>query len=288
MRWAGDVVRMGNRKRAHKVLVGKPEGTRPLGRPLKFWINCIKIERRGLWASNTNERSKGLVQLKHFPVRAVSPVQPPLYFPLSEPVTSEDRARWIVLREIHFCFDLVWKICCIVTITTHNWLVFCMHVDKMSIGRILYIFSSCVWNQIAGRILLVADLSYWQRRLAINKTKCLYGICGGQSRFGVGTFSSMYLGFCLLVHTPYPVCVESIFKSTLPPFIEMSLLHSQIRAAWPLKMGLIGCPETSVTNHYSTLRNIAEERRCLQRVVAWNHAELTFACGECKINYCGL
>jgi hypothetical protein len=126
------------------------------------------------------------------------------------------RARWMIVREIHFCFDLVWKICCIVTVTTHNWLVFCMHVDKISIGRILYIFSSCDWNQIAGRILLVADLSYWQRRLAINKTKGLYGICGGQSRFGVRTFSFMYLGFCLLVRTPYPVCVESIFKSTLP------------------------------------------------------------------------
>jgi hypothetical protein len=31
--------------------------------------------------------------------------------------------------------------------------------------------------------------------------------------------------------------------------------------SWPLKMGPIGCPETSVQNYHSTLRNIPEERR---------------------------
>jgi hypothetical protein len=31
--------------------------------------------------------------------------------------------------------------------------------------------------------------------------------------------------------------------------------------SWPLKMGPIGCPETSVQNYQSTLRNIPEERR---------------------------
>ena len=30
--------------------------------------------------------------------------------------------------------------------------------------------------------------------------------------------------------------------------------------AWPLKMGPIGCPETSVINNHSSLRNILEER----------------------------
>ena len=42
--------------------------------------------------------------------------------------------------------------------------------------------------------------------------------------------------------------------------------------AWPLKIGQIGCPETSVHNNKSTLRNIAEERRsqilnCLLRTI---------------------
>jgi hypothetical protein len=33
MRWAGHVARMGKERDVHRVLVGKPEGKRPLGRP---------------------------------------------------------------------------------------------------------------------------------------------------------------------------------------------------------------------------------------------------------------
>jgi hypothetical protein len=33
MRWAGHVGRMGERRNAYRLLVGKPEGNRPLGRP---------------------------------------------------------------------------------------------------------------------------------------------------------------------------------------------------------------------------------------------------------------
>ena len=33
MRWAGHVARMGEDRGVHRVLVGKPEGKRPLGRP---------------------------------------------------------------------------------------------------------------------------------------------------------------------------------------------------------------------------------------------------------------
>jgi hypothetical protein len=37
MRWAGHVARMGERKGVYRVLVGKPEGKRPLGRPRHRW-----------------------------------------------------------------------------------------------------------------------------------------------------------------------------------------------------------------------------------------------------------
>jgi hypothetical protein len=37
MRWAGHVARLGEWRGAHRVLVGKPEGTRPLGRPRRRW-----------------------------------------------------------------------------------------------------------------------------------------------------------------------------------------------------------------------------------------------------------
>jgi len=37
MRWAGHVARMGERRGVHRVLVGKPEGKRLLGRPRRRW-----------------------------------------------------------------------------------------------------------------------------------------------------------------------------------------------------------------------------------------------------------
>jgi hypothetical protein len=37
MRWAGHVARMGEERKVYKVLVGKPKGKRPLGRPRRTW-----------------------------------------------------------------------------------------------------------------------------------------------------------------------------------------------------------------------------------------------------------
>ena len=44
MRWAGHVARMGEGRGVHRVLVGKPEGERPLGRPIRRWEDNIKID----------------------------------------------------------------------------------------------------------------------------------------------------------------------------------------------------------------------------------------------------
>ena len=43
MRWAGYVARMGERRGVYGVLVGKPEGKRPLGRSRRRWEDNIKI-----------------------------------------------------------------------------------------------------------------------------------------------------------------------------------------------------------------------------------------------------
>jgi hypothetical protein len=43
MRWGGHVARMGEGKDVHRVLVGKPEGKRPLGRPRIRWEDNIKM-----------------------------------------------------------------------------------------------------------------------------------------------------------------------------------------------------------------------------------------------------
>jgi hypothetical protein len=44
LRWAGHVSRMGERRGAYRVLVGKPEGRRPLVRPRRRWEDNIKID----------------------------------------------------------------------------------------------------------------------------------------------------------------------------------------------------------------------------------------------------
>ena len=43
MRWAGHVTRMGERRGVYSVLVGKPEGKRPLGRSRIRWEDTIKM-----------------------------------------------------------------------------------------------------------------------------------------------------------------------------------------------------------------------------------------------------
>ena len=44
IRWTGHLARMGEGRGVHKVLVGKPEGKRPLGRPIRRWEDNIKMD----------------------------------------------------------------------------------------------------------------------------------------------------------------------------------------------------------------------------------------------------
>jgi hypothetical protein len=45
MRWAWYVARMGEKRNAYRLLVGKLEGKRPLWRPRRRWADNIKIDR---------------------------------------------------------------------------------------------------------------------------------------------------------------------------------------------------------------------------------------------------
>jgi hypothetical protein len=53
MRLAGHVARMGEDRKVYKVLVGTPEGRRPLGRPRRRWEDGIRMDLReiglGVW-----------------------------------------------------------------------------------------------------------------------------------------------------------------------------------------------------------------------------------------------
>jgi hypothetical protein len=46
MKWAGHVARMGEVRGAYNILVGRPEGRRPLGRPRRRWEDNIKMDLR--------------------------------------------------------------------------------------------------------------------------------------------------------------------------------------------------------------------------------------------------
>jgi hypothetical protein len=44
MRWTGRVARMGEKRGAYRILVGRPEVRRPLGRPRRRWEGNIKMD----------------------------------------------------------------------------------------------------------------------------------------------------------------------------------------------------------------------------------------------------
>ena len=44
LRWAGHVARMGEERGTYRVLVGKPKGKRPLGRPRRRWVDNIRMD----------------------------------------------------------------------------------------------------------------------------------------------------------------------------------------------------------------------------------------------------
>jgi len=63
IRWAGHVACMGEGRGVHRVLVGKPEGNRPLGRPKRRWEDNIKMDLRkvgkgGDWKELAQDRGR--------------------------------------------------------------------------------------------------------------------------------------------------------------------------------------------------------------------------------------
>jgi hypothetical protein len=46
MKWAGHVARMEKKRDACRILVEKPKGNRPLGRPRRRWVDNIKMDLR--------------------------------------------------------------------------------------------------------------------------------------------------------------------------------------------------------------------------------------------------
>jgi len=64
MRWAGHVARMGEERGVYRVLVGKPEGKRPLGRLRRRWVDNIRLDLQEVgceytdWIGLTQDRDR--------------------------------------------------------------------------------------------------------------------------------------------------------------------------------------------------------------------------------------
>jgi hypothetical protein len=54
MKWVGHVARMGEGRGVYRVLVGRPEGKRPLGRPRSRWEDNIKMNLREIRIDGAN------------------------------------------------------------------------------------------------------------------------------------------------------------------------------------------------------------------------------------------
>jgi hypothetical protein len=60
MTWAGHVARTGEERNVSRVLVGKPEGKRPLGRPRRSWEDGIKTDLREIgWGCGVDTSGSG-------------------------------------------------------------------------------------------------------------------------------------------------------------------------------------------------------------------------------------
>ena len=70
LRWAGLVARMEQSRNSHRVLVGKPQGERSLGRPRHRWEDNIKMDLRevgcdpGEWINLAEDRDQWLIYVR--------------------------------------------------------------------------------------------------------------------------------------------------------------------------------------------------------------------------------
>jgi hypothetical protein len=70
MRWAEHVARMGHELNTYRILVGKREGKKPLGRPRRRWVDSIKIGLREIewdsmdWIDLVKDRNQWKVFVK--------------------------------------------------------------------------------------------------------------------------------------------------------------------------------------------------------------------------------
>jgi hypothetical protein len=79
MRWAGHLQECGEKRNAYRLMVGKPEGKRPIGRPRRKWVDYIEMDLREIECGVVD--CIGVVQDRdkwRVPVNAVMKVRGPM------------------------------------------------------------------------------------------------------------------------------------------------------------------------------------------------------------------
>jgi hypothetical protein len=68
LRWAGHVARMGQGRGVYRVLIGRPEGKRPVGRPRRRWEDNIKMDlmERGIDGANWIQLAQDMARWRAF------------------------------------------------------------------------------------------------------------------------------------------------------------------------------------------------------------------------------
>ena len=74
LRWAGHVARMGEKRRLYSILVGRPDGRRPLGRPRRRWEDNIRRDLRevGVCDENWLDTAQDRIQWRTFVTAAMN------------------------------------------------------------------------------------------------------------------------------------------------------------------------------------------------------------------------
>ena len=210
MRWAGHVARMGEERGVYRVLLGKPEGRRPLGRPRRRWVDNIRMDLQEVgcgymdWIGLAQERD-GWRTLVSAVMNLRVPWNAGNFLTSCKPVSFSRRTLHHGVSNGVIIF-----VYCIWVVTRWQWLYYmytkyeidklywsvCIYLTQQYDGRDMYRIYY-IKNKYRFRPLIMAifRLREWNNLVNIY-TWLVWAVYSGEVRGGVGTRCRMrYVGY---------------------------------------------------------------------------------------------